>query len=246
MNYDSNKLNIDTRISMYEDTPIGRDPDSYSQTLIKYHFLLWNKEFFLKNIKVNDNSRPYYLNLVIDHSTYKLTSDSIINSYKSWNSVQDIIKEIDEDDVDSFFRLASTIGGYIIFPGYRLNNKPTINAARGINKQIKDRFDLTLECIKLWYEKIDNPLYQSIDIYKDYFNLFKTFKNYIVFFHLEDLVDEALEVKHFLPFKSFIEPYEVVPSNKDFYIEYMKNAKEFIKSRNLRIQKYANEMVNSK
>lgn len=246
MKYDSNKTNIDTKISMYLDTPKDKDPDAFSKTLIRSHFILWNKGVLYNNIKINDNSRPYYLNLLIDHSTYKLTSDSIINSYRSWNSVQNIIKEIDEEDVDSFFRLASTIGGYIIFPGYRVNNKPTINAARGINKQIKDRFDLTLECIKLWYEKIDNPLYQSIDIYKDYFNIFKSFKNYIVFFHLDDLVDEALEVKHFLPFKSFSEPYEVVPSNKDSYIEYMKNAKEFIKSRNLRIQEHVKEMVKSK
>jgi hypothetical protein len=34
---------IDTSFDLYSDTPAGRDPDSHSPTLRRYHKLLWSK-----------------------------------------------------------------------------------------------------------------------------------------------------------------------------------------------------------
>lgn len=36
-------VTIDTTFDVYSDTPIGRDPDSHSPTLRRYHQMLWSK-----------------------------------------------------------------------------------------------------------------------------------------------------------------------------------------------------------
>jgi hypothetical protein len=53
--------------------------------------------------------------------------------------------------VNELFDTGSTIRAYIIFPKNRIDRKHTINQARGVNILIIDRFDLTLECIRLFY-----------------------------------------------------------------------------------------------
>lgn len=62
----------------------------------------------------------------------------------------------------NFFKAGSTIGAYIIFPNKKINGLQTINQVRGINKFIDDRFDLTLQCIKLFYEEKESPLYITL------------------------------------------------------------------------------------
>ena len=42
----------------------------------------------------------------------------------------------------------------------------TINGSRSLNRNIKDRFDLTLECIRLSYKNEINPLYDTLNRYK--------------------------------------------------------------------------------
>ena len=38
-----NKRLVDTNFDVYSDTPLGKDPDSYSATLRNYHQTLWSK-----------------------------------------------------------------------------------------------------------------------------------------------------------------------------------------------------------
>jgi hypothetical protein len=64
-------------------------------------------------------------------------------------------------DANDFYRIACTIGGYIVFP----RNRPgqtgqTINQSGGFHPAIRDRFDLTLECIRRHYSEpaAENPL----------------------------------------------------------------------------------------
>lgn len=40
-------MNIDTAFDFRTDTPPGRDPDSHSPTLRRYHQLLWSKPLLL-------------------------------------------------------------------------------------------------------------------------------------------------------------------------------------------------------
>ena len=70
-------------------------------------------------------------------------------------------------------RLFYTIPGFILFPGNQINGKVTMNAARGFNARICDRFDLTLECIRRYYAKIDSPLHEVISRYSNFFDLFE-------------------------------------------------------------------------
>lgn len=236
--------NIDTAFKMYSDTP-RLDPDTHSLTLHKYHLLLWNKVLPTgKMYELSSNqTRPYYLHHMSELGNFKLSSDSIIHTYSKWKNQKmvEIIEQVDSAEVDSFYDLANTIGAYVIFPANKLNNKPTINGARGINPKIKDRFDLTLECIRRWYIGIESPLFADIERYKCFFDLFRDFQGYIKFFLLEDLVDKELDaIRFWLPFVSFNKTAPL-PSCSIEYAKYMENASAFVKLRNLRIEKWVKE-----
>ena len=62
----------------------------------------------------------------------------------------------------------------------------TINGARGVNGKIKDRFDLTLECIRRHYTSEKSPLSDTLQRYSPFFNLFENFQGYVDFFLLQD------------------------------------------------------------
>ena len=51
-------------------------------------------------------------------------------------------------ETEAFSRIGYAIGGMMVFPCYRVDRKMTINQARGCHGWIRDRFDLTLECIR--------------------------------------------------------------------------------------------------
>ncbi|MBV6426336.1 MAG: hypothetical protein KIPDCIKN_00848 [Haliscomenobacter sp.] len=122
-----------------------------------------------------------------------------------------------------------------------MDGKHTINQARGVNSLIDDRFDLTLECIRLFYSGQQSPLYDTFLRYKDFFGLFETFKGYINFFLLNDLVDENENVKFYLPFDNF----KTKPTFADIdeYLVYKTGVMNFIEARNKRIGKYANKQT---
>jgi len=137
--------------------------------------------------------------------------------------------------MDQFFSTCSTIGGYIIFPAKQVDKKMTINASRGLNRKIKDRFDLTLECIRLFYSKEDSPLSDTLQRYSQFFDLFENFKEYVDFFLLQDLVNENYSsIKYWIPFNDFDD--SPLPNNVEEYRLYKKNLMKFIKERNHRIK----------
>ena len=138
-------MNIDTSFNVYTDTPKGRDPDSYSPTLRNYHKFLWSKKLPNGLLFKLDETIPMRLHHKSDLGEFVLSSDSIAHTYSNIKSTTNIIKKIDTKELEKFVSLCSTIGGYIIFPSERINNQMTINGARGVNKKIRDRFDLTLE-----------------------------------------------------------------------------------------------------
>jgi hypothetical protein len=67
--------------------------------------------------------------------------------------------------------------------------------------------------------------------------LFETFKGYVEFFLLNDLVDEHGHVKFYLPFDDFQSPPEF-RDVKD-YLVYKNRVESFIEARNRRIEDYA-------
>jgi len=182
-----------------------------------------------------DNKNGAYLYHKSGLGEFFLGSDAITHSYKNHKRKQWLTEQI-PSEVNELFNTGSTIGAYIVFPNNRIDGKHTINQARGVNSLIDDRFDLTLECIRLFYLGQENPLYCSLLRYKEFFDLFDGFMGYIHFFLLDDLIDENSNIRFYLPFDGF----KTRPTFSDIiqYLLYKKGVINFIKSRNKRIENY--------
>ena len=229
---------IDTNFDFYSDTPAGKDPDTFSPTLRRYHKLLWSKP--LPNgfdFNLTDTTTKVYLNHKSELGEFFLSSDAIGHTYSRHKRMSDIVNQIPSHEIDTFRKLCGTIGGYIIYPSNKVDNKMTINGSRGINHKIKDRFDLTLECIRRHYFNEDNPLSDTLQRYNEFFSLFQDFRGYVDFFLLQDLVrDDYLSIKFYLPFVSFDNP--ALPDNIQDYRLYKENVTDFVSARNQRILKF--------
>ena len=211
----------------------GRDPDRHSPTLIKYHRMLWQKP--LKDNKLFDLtfSEKNRLTHSSDLGVFELSSDTIGHTYRKWKRMAHIIKQIPKNDIDSFLKTCRTMGGYIVFPANKIDGN-TINQERGTNTKIRDRWDLTVECIRRHYVGGESPLSDTLVRYSDFFSLFSNFKSYVEFFHLQDVVsDDFKKVKFFLPFDDF--QRVPTPKTKEEYIAYRQAVMLFINQRNTRI-----------
>ena len=145
-----------------------------------------------------------------------------------------IIDEISHEEINDFFSICSTIGAYVIFPAKRINNKMTINGARGVNHKIQDRFDLTLECIRRHYLNQQSPLTDVLERNANFFKLFSDFKGYVDYFLLQDLVKTNYEA---IKFWSNFDNFETapLPINKEEYVSYKEKVINFVNRRNQRI-----------
>jgi hypothetical protein len=217
----------------------GKDPDSHSPTLKLQHQLLWTKPL-PNGILFELQTEPgKYL---IHHSQlgeFHLSSDTISHSLRSQKTMHSVIKQIPETELDEFQSVGSSIGGRILFPGNRIDGQATINAARGFNSKINDRFDLTLECIKLHYKGQKSPLSSVLSRYSDFFELFGSFEGYVEFFLLQDLVSKnSSEIDFFLHHDPSFEG-SPRPDSVESYIQYKANTIRFIQARNGRIKDWA-------
>jgi hypothetical protein len=228
---------IDVNFNFYSDSN-GGDPDSTSPTLRKYHKILWSRTLPNgKLLELSDNKNGVYLYHQSELGEFFFGSDAITHSYKNHKRKKWLTEQI-PNEVKELFDTGSTIGGYIIFPSNRIDGKQTINQARGVNRLIDDRFDLTLECIRLFYAGKESPLYETLSRYEFFFDLFDDFLGYIHFFFLEDLICEDNKIKFYLPFDDF----KTRPSFSDInqYLLYKKRVVDFIESRNKRIDSFMN------
>jgi len=232
-------MTIDLTFNFYSDAR-GGDPDSTSPTLRKYHKILWSKT--LPNGQQFDLTKEksgVYLYHKLELGEFFLGSDAITHSYKNHKRKKWLIEQI-QDEVNELFNIGSTIGSYTLFPNNKVDGKHTINQARGINSLIDDRFDLTLECIRLYYLGQESPLYDTLLRYKNFFDLFESFIGYINFFMLNDLVDENQKIKFYLPFDNF--KTKPTFANIEEYLVYKKGVMNFIKARNERIEIWTKEL----
>ena len=229
---------IDTTFDFRSDTPPGEDPDACSPTLRRYHQLLWSKPLPSGvPFELDVTTRFAYLHHRSELGEFFLTSDAVIPTFTRWRTLKHITEQIPEVENEDFRTLGYTIGGMMVFPGNQVDRRPTINGARGFHPQIRDRFDLTLECIRRHYLDEPKPLSDPLARYADFFGLFGDFTGYVKFFQLQDLVNEASStVKFFTPFGDFGE--YVLPTTLDAYLGYRRRAMEFIESRNQRIAAY--------
>jgi hypothetical protein len=227
---------IDTSFD-YRTDSYGKDPDSVSPTLKSHHKALWSKPLPSGRLFSLEPKSGMYLVYLSDLGEFSVSSDSITNSFRSNKRLAELIAQIPSEDLDAFQGAGSTAGAKIVFPGKRVQAKATINVARGFSSEIGDRFDLTLECIRLHYLAEANPLEATLSRYSDFFGLFENFERYVDFFLLDDLVRNS-RVSFFLPFNGGFNP-NPRPRTKPEYLEYMRNSMEFVSSRNKRIDAWA-------
>ena len=225
---------IDINFDVYSDTPEGKDPDSYSPTLRNYHKILWSKPLPNKQKFNLDLDFPKLLHHQSSLGEFFLSSDSIGHTYKNVKKMSHIVSQLSSNDMETFFKKCSTVGAYMIFPSKQVDRKMTINAARGVNSKIQDRFDLTLECIRRFYNKEESPLTVTLERYTSFFNLFQDFKGYIDFFLLHDLVNKDYsKILYWHPFVNF--DNSPMPKNLEEFSNYRDKVMSFITKRNQRI-----------
>jgi hypothetical protein len=229
---------IDTTFDFRSDTPgyPNADPDSKSPTLRRYHQLLWSKPLPRGALFDLDDQTPRaYLHHRSDLGEFWLGSDAVMQTFLRWPEMQAITGQLSEGENDEFFALGYTIGGMMVFPGNKVDGKWTLNQARGMNRwTIADRMDLTLECIRRFYEGGASPLRATIERHADFFALFENFRGYVEFFLLQDLVsDDCGDVRFFTPFVDF--GSNARPRDLEEYRLFRQGSMDFISARNRRI-----------
>ena len=229
-------MRIDTSFDFRADAA-GRDPDTHSPTLRRYHQLLWSKALPCgRPFHLNDAVPGAYLHHRSALGEFFLSSDSVIPTFTKWVSMRHIVGLFPEEENEAFRSIGYTIGGMMVFPGNRIDGRQTINGARGFNRKIADRFDLTLECIRRHYLNEASPLAETLSRYRDFFALFRDFGGYVDFFALQDLVTrDCASVRFLMPFDDFETPS--APGDADAYVSYRERSIKFVKARNRRIDR---------
>lgn len=227
---------IDTTFDVRTDAG-GRDPDTYSPTLRRYHQRLWSKRLPGGAVfTLTDRTRHAYLHHRSELGEFFLASDTVVPTLTN-RPLGPWAADIPVSETEAFLRQVYTIGGMMVFPGNRIGGKQTINGARGFNRLIADRMDLTLECIRRHYAGEASPLGEVLGRYGDFFALFEDFRGYVEFFLLHDLVNKTIdEVRFFLPFADFTTP--ALPSGPAEYAEYRRLCLGFLSVRNRRIAEW--------
>ena len=211
----------------------GRDPDSSSPTLRAYHQALWSKPLPNGQVMCLTTNNCSYLRW----NDMYFSSDSITASFR-YERTKALREQVAQtlpsiaDFFENYDRITYTIGGTIIFP----RHPNSINQARGCSHQIRDRWDLTLECIRRFYNGEDSPLNDILQNDKPFFDLFVNFKGYVDFFFLQDCVDENYRVKLWLNTPLF--EYNPFPKNVDEYLSWIDSQLDFVRRRAERIAGY--------
>ncbi len=225
---------IDINYDFRKDSNCG-DPDSDSQKLYNAHRILWNKLLPSGKMLEFDIIKDRYGRLLLKNNQYmNFSSDRMCPHFDGkYNGLFD--GWLSDEEIELLKHKVRTIGGHIVFPAHKKDGF-TINQARGVKRSIGDRFDLTLECIRRFYEKENSPLYETLMRYKDFFDLFIGFNEYVEFFFLQDFINDQKKIIFTLPFDDFNR--SALPQNSDEYRQYKDITIELIDRRNSRMSKY--------
>jgi len=246
---------IDTSFDFTSDTPgywddfwenngglghSNQDPDARSPMLREYHARLWSGRALPNGEVMKFTMERQYL-LWKD---FRFSSDSITATFRHPRDINIIGKVMEAIPnyhayVEGYIHKLYTIGGMMIFPVTR----GSINQDRGCHPLIRDRFDLTLECIRRHYEgRIDNPLWKTFEspVNKAFLDLFIDFKGFVDFFFLNDLVTEDYR-KVILWYDWPLFEGKPVPKDVETYKRFISNELEFVERRNRRIDLFCRE-----
>lgn len=219
------------------DLPEGGDADKWSSLLRDAHRRLWSKP--LPSGEVLEIGSDLTVGGPGIVEGLRLSSDTIASTHNNYRrrGVDALWAMLPPADQRRYDRGFYTIGGFIVFPSH-LNS---LNQLRGTRGQVDDRFDLTLECIRLYYDGVTttdrNPLGDVLIADEAFFNLFGRgaggFAAYVDFFHLGSLVQDG-HVRWFddvdLGDRVFTD--SPLPKTLDAYIRYLEAVLSFVNARN--------------
>lgn len=187
-----------------------------------------------RTFQLDISGRKPFLTHQSELGQFSLSSDSITHTYANRGSIKPFIDDLPQDLKNFVLFRGWLISESILFPAGKVDGKMTINGARGFDRKIGDRFDLTLECIRRHYRGQVNPLEDVLNRYASFFRLFVDFRGYVSFFLLDDLVDESYEnVKFLHPFDDFCG--SPLPGDFQAYLDYVTSVRTFSQKRAERI-----------
>lgn len=243
----SRAVDFDPRFDFRTDSN-GGDPDLKSPTLRAYHKLLWEKPL-PNGVDLSLVDPPDWSEYLVHEShlgRFSFASDTCVPSWSTWTRarIADIVRQVPREVLDEYDTLTYQMGAMLLFPRSRPGEArgQSMNQERGRSGYIIDRLDLTVECIRLYYqEKAEpgsvplNPLSDAINRWSDFFDLFGDFSGYTDFFLLQDLLTaDGSAVELFLPNDGF--PWWPFPADVDEYASYRQKALEFVEARNRRME----------
>ena len=230
------------------------DPDQYCYNLYQRHLAAWRRGQLLPILDsdVQGDKDSYHLlwkRKQLGKPDIRFGSDTIFTDFVGYDD-QDpchaVFKQLATMSADYLTEMEKytkecyqNIGGFIIFP--RMIG--SINTDRGDrNLSIKDRFDLTLDCIRRYYNKKNPtdaaPLNATFAKEENiaFFNLFSSFKDYVDFFCLQGLVNgDYTRVINLMGDTVWVNnttfEHDVLPRNQDEYKQWMQNQLDFIRHR---------------
>ena len=153
---------------------------------------------------LDDTTRGDYLHHKSDElGEFSLSSDAVVASFRYVPMVQDEPEQLRRVHAHRLHdgRHDAVAGE----PGRRQDDDQRL--ARGFNRRIRDRFDLTMECIRRHYLGEGSPLRTVFARYADFFELFGDFRGFVEFFLLQDAVTVDCDAVIFsAPFSDFTTP----------------------------------------
>lgn len=214
------------------------DPDALSPTLRSYHQMLWSKE--LPCGKFMDLEQPNDGYLRWDDLYFG--SDSITTSFRygAFPLIEDLEKQPGyREKIEAYIHKTYTIGGMMIFPVHHYS----FNQARGMHRKIRDRWDLSLECIRRFYAGEESPLFKPLKSDADFYGLFCDFRGFVDYFYLQDCVTDDYQVKMWMEGIPFERP--AFPQTIEEYCAFLQEELDFVQKRNKRIDEAVNNIISN-
>jgi len=219
----------------------GSNPNTDSETLRKYHRLLWNRE--LPNGQLMElewggsDNRLFLWNGMKFASEYLTTAFIGRWSDSPFQGVLDAVVDSTPDYrsyVEGYLHDFNTIGGFVILPVQLIGLRRVFTMKS--RKPLHGRWDLMLECIRRHYAGEDNLLSDACRRDIEFLNLFVDFEGYVQFFYLQDCLDSATgKVKFWIGDGDLRN--DTLPRDVEEYRKWIEAQREFVKARNIRIEK---------
>lgn len=226
---------FDPDFCFYDEEGYERDADAESLQLRLFHARLWSKDASEGPLMFMPDQGARTLTCTLaDGTTLRVSSDTIATSHSGYTEMRPLHAGLPGDYRNDIERKFYRMAGFIVFPVH----PQSLNQLRGW--RLRDRFDLTLECIRRHYTGEAHPLADVMTQGAKFFGLFGSghtgFVRYVEFFHLQGLVADG-SVRWFDGSSTTPDLDAArLPATTDNYRAYLDNVAEFTDDRTDRIR----------